>query len=630
MEKCEFEYLGPYRIEGILGRGGMGTVYKGRHAKSGDPVAIKVIATGIANQMRFRRRFAAEVETLKRLRHPNIVQLLGYGEEQGLLFYSMEYVEGHSLHDHLRQHRQIDWTEVIQVGIDVTAALKHAHDLGIIHRDLKPANLMLTRDGHVKLTDFGIAKLFGSSDMTAAGSVIGTADYMPPEQAEGKNITVRSDLYSLGSVMYALLAGRAPFAGKSIPEVLYAVRYTPPPPSTSFAPDAPAELHALIAELLEKDPLKRPPTALVIGNRLKAMQQGLRKQEANRAQTALPHSDAAASETAIGKELTSIDLNDDLDDRLPRTGRRDTRDQPTVVAPEGLIPKQPTERGPATRHSGPTSEVSIDEAHTQASRPASSPAASHASLEQSSPSTISHFTPVTQADRKPFTFSSDQAEEQAGSDWVHYASITGIVLLLLGAIGFGAWMLRPASADALYHDIEAAIDSGDDSQLVAASGTLEEFATRFPDDPRTAEVRQWIDEADLLRATRALQRRASRSGADELSAIEQAFLDCMRARSQNPQKAREKIDAFLAVYEPIKDLPASSRRYVKLARYAAERMETQPQASAASEQLEQLIRTAESTMRPERLPEFYRSLIELYGDKPWAQDQLARIRPKAG
>ncbi len=176
--------------------------------------------------MRFRRRFASEIETLTRLTHPNIVKAIGFGEEQGLLFYSMEFVDGHSLQDHLRQYKRLDWTEVIEIGIEVSAALKHAHDIGIVHRDLKPANLMLTRDGHVKLTDFGIAKLFGSDDMTVVGSVIGTADFMPPEQAEGKSVTVRSDFYSLGSVLYALLAGRAPFAGKSVPEVLYAVRYT--------------------------------------------------------------------------------------------------------------------------------------------------------------------------------------------------------------------------------------------------------------------------------------------------------------------------------------------------------------------------------------------------------------------
>jgi serine/threonine protein kinase len=177
MSKLEFDYLGPYQVQKLIGRGGMGSVYQGIHTKSGESVAIKVIASGIANQPRFRRRFAAEIEALKRLKHPNIVSLVGYGEEQGMLFYSMEFVAGQSLHDILRSRKTLSWQDVVHVGIETTSALKHAHNIGIIHRDLKPANLMMDGSGVVKLTDFGIAKLFGSTDETAAGSVIGTADY---------------------------------------------------------------------------------------------------------------------------------------------------------------------------------------------------------------------------------------------------------------------------------------------------------------------------------------------------------------------------------------------------------------------------------------------------------------------
>lgn len=622
MEKCEFEYLGPYQIDGVLGRGGMGTVYKGRHSKTGDAVAIKVIATGIANQMRFRRRFAAEVETLKRLRHPNIVQLIGYGEEQGLLFYSMEYVDGHSLHDHLRQYRKLDWSEVIQVGVQVTAALKHAHDLGIIHRDLKPANLMLTNDGHIKLTDFGIAKLFGSTDMTAVGSVIGTADFMPPEQAEGKSVTVRSDLYSLGSVMYALLSGRAPFAGKSVPEVLYAVRYTPPPESTAFAPDAPEELHGLIREMLEKDPLKRPPTALVIGNRLKAIQQGLLKLEADRARTAVPP-DEAIDVQVIGKELTSIDLNDDEDNELRVTGPNATHERPTAVASESSL-KRLARPSDATRAPVAASSLSVEIANTVDSLPV----ISHVSEDQPMTSSVSHFTSVSEADTKKFTLGSDESTDSSGLDWVQYASLAGLILLLISAVGVGVWMMQPLSADDLYVDIAAAIESGDDARLVEAEQSFEEFVTRFPDDARSAEVRQWLDEIDLLRTSRILARRANKSGADEMSAIEQGFLECMQARARDPQEAHVKLDAFLAVYGALAELSPKERRYINLAEYAARSLSDAKAAKtpAASAQLEKLIRDAEAGLPREKLVNFYRSLIVLYGDKPWAKDPLNRIR----
>ena len=146
------------------------------------------------------------------------------------------------------------------------AALKHAHDSGVIHRDLKPANLLLTPDGHVKLTDFGIAKLFGSTQLTVDGGIVGTADYMSPEQAEGKPVTARCDLYSLGSVLYALLSRRPPFTGRSLTQVLHALRFDAPVQIRRLAPDTPEELEAIISQLLEKDAAKRIPTALVLGN----------------------------------------------------------------------------------------------------------------------------------------------------------------------------------------------------------------------------------------------------------------------------------------------------------------------------------------------------------------------------
>lgn len=652
MEKCEFEYLGPYHIEGVLGRGGMGTVYKGRHSKSGDWVAVKVIAPGVSDQVRFRRRFAAEVETLKRLRHPNIVQLIGYGEEQGLLFYSMEFVDGHSLHDHLRQHKRIDWMEVIQVGVEVTAALKHAHDLGIIHRDLKPANLMLTRDGHIKLTDFGIAKLFGSTEQTLIGSVIGTADFMPPEQAEGKNVTTRSDLYSLGSVMYALLTGQAPFGGKSVPEVLYAVRYTPAPDSVRLAPDAPAELHALIAEMLEKDPLKRPPTALVIGNRLKAMQQGLQKREAQRLSSLAPPSETDSKPDVV-KELTSIDLSDDhVPEPKTSTSHIGTQERPTIIASQSAIARMvkatPINKPPAIPAGGKAAGAGreVDPKHTNQDGAAGSrelqmsvemagtldsvPPNTAGSLTQSPANqSVSHFTSVDEKASRRFTFGHEVEETRVGPDWIQYGSIAGIVMLLIAAVAFGFWMIQPVSADALFAEINAAVESGEENALVDASDSLDEFVMRFPDDDRASEVRSWIDEAELLRVSRSVQRRASRVGIDQLSAIEQGFLVSLQARGRSWQEAREKFAAFVAVYQPLSELSAKDRRYVELAQVALARLGQSQQGGGttpAGADLESIIRDGEKRLSGDALKSFHNSLIELYGDKIWAQDQLARIR----
>lgn len=626
MDKQEFEYLGPYKVEGILGRGGMGTVYKGRHARSGDLVAIKVIAPSVADSMRFRRRFAAEIETLTRLTHPNIVKAIGFGEEQGLLFYSMEFVDGHSLQDHLRQYKRLDWTEVIEIGIEVSAALKHAHDIGIVHRDLKPANLMLTRDGHVKLTDFGIAKLFGSTDMTAVGSVIGTADFMPPEQAEGKGVTVRSDFYSLGSVMYALMAGRAPFAGKSVPEVLYAVRYTPPPDSTPYAPDAPPDLHALIAEMLEKDPLKRPPTALVIGNRLKAIQQAITKLESERSRAQQLKSesrqDTQSTHEAIGRELTSIDLNDEHNEELKATGHQSNQDQPTAIASESVL----------ERLAGPTRLKSAD-AHISVDAPGDHDRTLDSVLPSSEhelPSRATHFTTVTEADAHKFTLGSQPTETVATSAWLQYVSIAVMVGVLLLTLGAAWYFLQPRTADQIYSEISQAVESGDESELNGVFDSLEEMVARFPDDPRSEEARHWIEEVNFTRRARFVKVK-SKLGVKELTAVQQGFLSCIQAIDNNQPDAAKKLDAFIDVYDVAKDLTDEDRRLVDSAKYAREtlanRQVTLTSQSAA--ELEVVIRDAESKLSSDKLPAFYRSILELYGDKPWAQDTISRIRKLA-
>ena len=162
MSDLPIKKLGPYTIEGIVGRGGMGSVYAGTHEETGENAAIKVLAPAMASDETFRERFIAEIESLKTLNHPNIVTLHGYGEYEGHLYYAMELVDGTNLDEELRRGRRFHWREVTQYGLDISRALKHAHDHGVIHRDLKPANLLLDRkDDQLKLTDFGIAKLFG-------------------------------------------------------------------------------------------------------------------------------------------------------------------------------------------------------------------------------------------------------------------------------------------------------------------------------------------------------------------------------------------------------------------------------------------------------------------------------------
>ena len=215
------EQLGPYIIDKQIGRGGMGFVYAAHHEDTADVVAVKMLSVGFEDDDNFRNRFSLEIETLKQLHHDGIVEIFGFGEQDGILFYSMELVDGPSLYETLKSEGPIAWRDVVRLTIEICHALKHAHDRGVIHRDLKPSNLIVSRSGSVKLVDFGIARLFGTAQLTADHAVVGTADYMSPEQAEGQRPTVRSDLYSLGAVMYALLSGKPPFSSPSIAQVIH-------------------------------------------------------------------------------------------------------------------------------------------------------------------------------------------------------------------------------------------------------------------------------------------------------------------------------------------------------------------------------------------------------------------------
>src|SRR5258708_2978541 len=183
----QFEQLGPYKIGKRLGRGGMGAVFEGVNADTGQAAAVKILNPHLNDDQGFRERFEMEIETLKKLKHPNIVRMLGYGEQDGHLYYAMELVKGHSVEEELALGRRVTWREVVQQGVKLCKALRHAHDHGVIHRDLKPANLLLTEaDNEIKLTDFGIARLFGNNRLTMDGALVGTAEYMSPEQAAGE------------------------------------------------------------------------------------------------------------------------------------------------------------------------------------------------------------------------------------------------------------------------------------------------------------------------------------------------------------------------------------------------------------------------------------------------------------
>jgi serine/threonine-protein kinase len=266
--------LGNWIIDRELGSGGMGRVYLAHHdphASAPAPAeraAVKVLTAVLAQDPGFELRFRREVEILRQLDHPNVVRYYESGTQDGHSFFAMEYVEGNDFEDLLQEHGSLPWQEVLSAALQVSLALKHAHDRGVIHRDLKPSNLLRASDGTVKLTDFGIAKVFAGTHLTATGGVVGTAEYLSPEQAVGKPVTKRSDLYSLGVVLYTLLTGRTPFVGDSVPELLHKHRFAQFDLPSRLVPDLPHDVEKVVCDLLEKDPAQRPADGQVLHRQL--------------------------------------------------------------------------------------------------------------------------------------------------------------------------------------------------------------------------------------------------------------------------------------------------------------------------------------------------------------------------
>jgi eukaryotic-like serine/threonine-protein kinase len=279
--------LGPWVIDSELGRGGMGTVYRANADPPNPDVApvaaIKVLAAELAVDPGFRQRFQREIDILRELDHPNVVRFLGSGEERGRFYFAMELVEGPGFDKILEQCNRIPWQEVLDLALQVTLALRHAHDRGVVHRDLKPSNLMRVDRknedypfGIIKLTDFGIASLFSSPHLTVPGGVVGTAEYLSPEQAAGKPVSKRSDLYSLGVVLYTLLTGRTPFRG-DVPTLLHQHRFGQFDRPGRLVPQLPPDFDETICELMEKDPSRRPGDASVLYRRLEAIRRKMER-----------------------------------------------------------------------------------------------------------------------------------------------------------------------------------------------------------------------------------------------------------------------------------------------------------------------------------------------------------------
>ncbi|MBN1577879.1 MAG: serine/threonine protein kinase [Chitinispirillaceae bacterium] len=252
--------LGHYKILSQIGKGGMGDIYKALQEPLNRVVALKVLPAKLSRDAEFTKRFEIEAKAISLLQHQNIVNIYEYGEEEGLRYFAMQFVDGTDLGKRIAEHRVIPIVDIIDYTKQIGRALRYAHSCNIIHRDIKPGNVLIEKNGVVRLSDFGIAKIFSGTDITMTGSAVGTPEYMSPEQAQGKKLDAQTDIYSLGIVVYEMLTRKPPFSGANPMSIAYKQVHELPDPPSLKRKDTPRRLEMIVLKALKKEKKERYTT----------------------------------------------------------------------------------------------------------------------------------------------------------------------------------------------------------------------------------------------------------------------------------------------------------------------------------------------------------------------------------
>lgn len=630
VDATNIEQLGPYRVQRKLGRGGMGTVYEAVNLESGEPAAVKILSFALADDEGFRERFGNEIETLRKLNHPGIVRLLGYGEQYGHLFYAMELIGGVSLEEELRQGRRFSWRETTHMGIEICRALRHAHDRGIVHRDLKPGNLLLSEDGRVKLADFGIARLFGHSPMTLVGSVLGTAEYMAPEQAEGRPVDRRADLYSLGCVLYSLLAGRPPFQAPSLAALLEKQRTAQPTPLRDLIADTPAELDAIVGQLLAKEPEQRLGNATVVQRRLEGLLAAL-----SIGPESAPRGEAPSdSPGGAGSEPTLNDVTAPPQAVILSGAEDPAEDRPIDALAETMLTEALAARMPQSLADGSPSQLAVTQAtaNVDAAEPPVAAESTTPPLGPPTGLTANRFVHVREDElgRLPL----DEPEHRALISLHTFVLVGG--LLTVAALVW--WFLQPPTADGLYAAVAHRAADKTNESLVDAEPYIMQFLQLFPKDPRAEELRGYQRDIEVYQLERKFERRAAgllRS--ESLPPVERVYLEAIQQSRFEPERAVLSLEALIALYDHRAESTGPTGRCLDLARRQLKRI--QERLAAQAQQELTLIQTrldlADQLQKtdPARSRSLRQAVVTLYGDKPWAAPAVKRaqtgLRPAA-
>jgi serine/threonine-protein kinase len=580
----QLEKLGPFFIGRMLGRGGMGAVYECIHEQSGEVAAVKVLLDTFEEEDDTRLRFEAEIDTLKRLRHPNIVRLFGFGKDQGLLYYVMELVEGVSLYTELRRKRYFHWYEVAKIGMEICLALRHAHDRGITHRDVKPANILLEKNGTVKLSDFGIASLFGSQRLTDVNAVIGTLEYMSPEQALASPVGPRSDMYSLGAVLYSLILNKPPFAAKHLAEMIKKHQENIIEPIRLTRIDVPEEMENIILNLLQMQPDTRLQSPFAAARKFQTILQTqfgqyetiiIRPTECytspNQPQDAVidlnmitPNRNVQQEDASLAdsfgkpsgddidatKSLTNNELpnqNDDINATQFEIDRQQNVGSPDVYADNGTQQRNSIQQRKKREADNVKIERNIPQENVQL------PTGLSAGLGGTNTGKLN--------DEQHSTFTKINEHELDGLPHLHSASkfsislqtiVTSLSLLLIGGVIY--YLLQPVPPDTLYNRILLKLrskgDNGDFSveSLRRAESEIRYFLNHHADHPRIGQVRIYDEQLNLANLERRLERRRQFSDPAAISQVERAYLDATSWIKSDPSKAIMKLRAVIDLF----------------------------------------------------------------------------------
>ncbi|WP_425398389.1 serine/threonine-protein kinase [Aeoliella sp.] len=333
------QFVGDYEVLETLGSGAAGSAYKARNRETGDMVAVKLMHERMAGQPDIQNRFVREVSVLQKLDHPNVVHYVDCGLDDGRIYLAMEWLEFGSLDSVLNRRGSLPWREAVEVSMQICDGLDHAHSKGVIHRDLKPANLFLSKDGLVKIGDFGLARDADLHRLTMSGNTVGSCRYMAPEQVRGEEeLTGAVDVYALGCLLYRMLSGRAPFDGATIIEIFEAHLYNDIPAIDGPRGDRPQALDDLVALLLTKDVTHRPGKASEVRDALAAILAGEQvAEEFTPAKLPEPEEQANAEQGESGEAPPPQNLTQRLVEGAAQTDTSKTPNMRILLIVVGLV-----------------------------------------------------------------------------------------------------------------------------------------------------------------------------------------------------------------------------------------------------------------------------------------------------